>query len=312
MAVEIPVDKWTGKIREVKLGGGGRKEVILGGASTMPYLKFEGEPCNPTRVAIEIQDCEPAYPDELMSAWGDVVKDPGEWAKKAAEIGAEIICLKLSSAHPEAANTGAAEAKAVVDKVLSAVDLPLIVLGPGVAEKDNEVLMAASEAAKGQRIALGLCEEKNYRTAAAVAISDGHVAIAKSPLDINLAKQLNVLVSDVGVPLDSIMMDPDTGALGYGIEYAYSIIERLKLAALMGDSMCQMPIISHPGGETWRQKEARAAEGVPAEWGAVKSRSVIWEELTASALINAGTDLVVMCHPRAVEMVKATIGKLNG
>ena len=262
MAVEIPVDKWTGKIRELKLGGGGRKEVVLGGASTLPYLKFEGEPCNPTRVAITIHDCEPPYPPGLLSAWGDVVKDPGEWAKKAVEIGAEIICLRLTSAHPEAGNTGAGEAKATVDKVLSAVDVPLIVLGPGVGEKDNEVLMAVSEAAKGQRVALGNCEEKNYKTIAAVAISDGHIAISKSPLDINLAKQLNVLVSDVGVPLDSIIMDPDTGALGYGIEYGYSINERLRLAALMGDSMCQMPILNHAGPETWRQKEARAAEGV--------------------------------------------------
>ena len=122
---------------------------------------------------------------------------------------------------------------------------------------------------------------------------------------------VNVLVSDVGVPLDSILMDSDTGALGYGIEYAYSIIERLKLAALMGDSMCQMPIISHPGGEAWRQKEARAAEGVPDAWGNLEERAVIWEEITATALIDAGSDLVVMCHPKAVEVVKATIGKLS-
>jgi acetyl-CoA decarbonylase/synthase complex subunit delta len=311
MAVEIPVDKWTGKIRELKLGGGGRKEVIIGGASTLPYLKFEGEPCNPTRVAITIHDCEPPYPPGLLSAWGDVVKDPGEWAKKAVEIGADIICLRLTSAHPETANTGAVEAKATVDKVLSAVDVPLIVLGPGVAEKDNEVLMAVSETAKGQRIALGNCEEKNYKTIAAVAISDGHIAIAKSPLDINLAKQLNVLVSDVGVPMDSIIMDPDTGALGYGIEYGYSINERLKLAALMGDSMCQIPIINHAGPETWRQKEARAAEGVPAEWGSLDERAVIWEELTAISCINSGADLLVMNHPKAVEMIKATIGKLS-
>ena len=311
MAVEIPKEKWTGAIREVKIGAGGRKEVTIGGAATLPALKFEASTGNPTRVAVEIHDSEPAYPDVLRSAWGDVVKDPAAWAKKAAEIGAEIICLRLSSAHPEGANTGAAEAKAAVDKVLSAVDLPVIVLGPGVAAKDNEVLMAASDAGKGQRLALGLCEEKNYRTCAAVCISDGHIAIAKSPLDINLAKQLNVLVADVGVPLDSILMDPDTGALGYGIEYSYSIIERVKLAALLGDSMCQMPIMNHPGGETWRQKEARAADGVPDTRGKLDERAVIWEELTASALINAGSDLVVMCHPRAVEVIKNTISKMN-
>jgi len=311
MAVEIPAEKWTGKIREVKLGGGGRKEVILGGASTLPYLSFEGGRGNPTRVAIEIHDCEPPHPPNLLSAWGDAVKDPGTWAKKAAEFGAEIICLRLTSAHPESGNTGAAGAKATVDKVLAATDLPLIVLGPGVAEKDNEVLMAASETAKGQRIALGNCEEKNYKTAAAVCISDGHIAIAKTPLDINLAKQLNVMVSDVGVPLDSIIMDPDTGALGYGIEYGYSINERVRLAALMGDTMCQMPIMNHAGPETWRQKEAKAAEGVPVAWGNLDERAVIWEEITAVACINSGADLVVLNHPRAVEAIKATISKLS-
>lgn len=312
MPVEIPVEKWTGKIREVTLGAGNRKQVKIGGNNTLPYLKFEGQPGNPTRVAIEVQDTEPTgWSPVIRSAWGDALKDPGTWAKKAAQFGAEVICLRLVSAHPEGGNTNAAQAKKTVEKVLSAVDLPLIVIGPGVAAKDNEVLMAASEAARGQRIALGNLEEKNYRTVAAVAISDGHIPIAKTPLDINLAKQLNVLVSDVGVPVGSIIMDPDTGALGYGIEYAYSIIERLKLAALMGDGMCQMPIISHPGPETWRQKEARAAEGVPAAWGDLNHRSVIWEELTATAVISAGSDLVVMCHPKAVETIKSMIAKLS-
>ncbi len=312
MAVEIPMEKWTGKIREVKLGGGGRKEVTLGGANTLPFLNFEGDTPNPTRIAIEVRDSEPADASQvLVSAWGDVIKDPVNWAKKAVEIGADIICLRLISAHPEAGNTGAAEAKATVDKVLSAVDVPLIVLGPGVPEKDNEVLMASSEVAKGQRIALGNCEEKNYKTVAAVCMSDGHIAIAKTPLDINLAKQLNVLVSDVGVPLESIIMDPDTGALGYGIEYGYSINERVRLAALMGDSMCQMPILNHVGPESWRQKEAKAAEGVPDEWGSLDERAVIWEELTATASIHSGADLLVMSHPKAVEVIRETINKLS-
>jgi len=311
--VEIPVEKWTGKIKEVKLGGGGRKEVVVGGQTTLPFLTFEGAIPNPPKIAIEIHDKEPAgWPAPLLSAWGDAVKDPASWAKKAAEFGADIICLKLLSAHPEGGNTGAAEAKASVDKVLSAVDLPLIIVGPGVAEKDNEVLTAASEAARGQRVALGNCEEKNYRTVAAVCISDSHVAIAKTPLDINLCKQLNIMLSDIGVPPESILMDPDTGALGYGIEYGYSINERLRLAALGGDAMTSFPILNHAGGETWRQKEARAAEGVPDAWGDLAERSVIWEAVTASSVVNAGCDIVVMAHPKAVERVKATIDKLMG
>jgi len=311
--VEIPIEKWTGKIREVKLGGGKRKGILVGGENTLPFLSFEGSIPHPPRVAIEIQDKEPTgWSPPLLSAWGDAVKDPATWAKKAAGFGAEIIVLRLASAHPESGNTGADEAKKTVDKVLAAVDLPLIVLGPGVAEKDNTVMAAVSDAARGQRIGIGNCEEKNYRTIAAVCISDGHVAIAKSPLDINLAKQLNILLTDIGVPADSIIMDPDTGALGYGLEYALSIRERIRLAALGGDAMVNMPIIGHVGVEAWRQKESKASQGVPPAWGSVEERGLAWEELTAITVINAGSNIVSLLHPKSVERIKATIGKLMG
>ena len=310
--VEIPIEKWTGQIKQVKLGGGGRKEIVIGGQTTMPFLTFEGSIPNPPKVAIEVRDEEPTLPAPLAAAWGDAVKDPGTWAKKAVEFGADLICLKLVSAHPEGSNTGAAEAKATMDKVLSAVDLPIIVIGPGVAEKDNEVLAAASEVAKDQRIAIGNCEEKNFRQIGAFCISDKQVAIAKTPLDINLCKQLNIMLSDLGVPTESILMDPDTGALGYGIEYGYSINERLRLAALGGDAMTSFPIINHVGSEVWRQKEARVGEGVPTEWGDHEERGIIWEEVTATSVINAGCDIVVMLHPKAIERVKTTISKLMG
>jgi len=311
--VEIPIEKWTGKIREVKLGGGKRKEVIIGGENTLPFLSFEGSMPHLPKVAIEIQDKEPTgWSQTLLHAWGDAVKDPAAWAKKAAQLGAEVILLRLVSAHPEGGNTGADEAKRNVDKVLSAVDLPLIVVGPGVAEKDNNVLVAVSEAARGQRIALGNCEEKNYRTVAAVCISDGHVAIGKSPLDINLAKQLNILLTDIGVPADSIIMDLDTGALGYGLEYALSIRERVRLAALGGDAMVNMPVLSHSGVEAWRQKEAKASQGIPPAWGSVEERGIIWEELTALTVINAGCNIVTLLHPKSVERIKHIISKLGG
>jgi acetyl-CoA decarbonylase/synthase complex subunit delta len=309
--VEIPVEKWTGKVREVKLGGGGRKSVVVGGETTLPFLHFEGSIPNRIAVAIEVQDLEPSdWSANLVSAWGDVLGDPGAWAKKAAEFGADIITLRLRSAHPEEGNTGAAEARVAVDKVLSAVDLPIIILGPEVAEKDNEVLVAASEVARGQRVALGSCEEKNYRTIAATAIADDHAVIAKSPVDINLAKQLNILVSDIGVPVDAILMDPTTGALGYGLEYTYSVMERLRLAALQGDAMTAMPMICTVGEEAWRQKEAKVAQGVPASWGDHEQRSLLWEELTVISLINSGADIVVLRHPKAVEVVRATIDRL--
>jgi acetyl-CoA decarbonylase/synthase, CODH/ACS complex subunit delta len=313
-AVQIPVEKWTGKVHQVTLGGqGGRKVVTVGGENTLPFLKFEGGMPHRPAIAIEILDCKPDdWSPHLISAWGTATADTAQWARKAVESGADMIALRLRSAHPEVADTGAEAAKKSVDAVLSAVDVPVIVLGPGVAEKDVEVLRAASDTARGQRVALGNCEEKNYRTIAASCIADGHVAIGHSPLDINLAKQLNILLHEVGLPIDSILMDPDVGALGYGLEYSYSVMERLKLAALGGDKMAAMPIICNVGTESWRQKEAKVTENVPEGWGDNERRAIMWEEITAIAMLNAGADIITLRHPRTVETIKLTIDKLMG
>ncbi|MFP3974836.1 MAG: acetyl-CoA decarbonylase/synthase complex subunit delta [Dehalococcoidia bacterium] len=308
--VEIPKEKWTGKVREVKIGGNGRKEIVVGGSTAMPFLDFEGEMPNPPRVAVEVRDDPSGFPPGLLSAWGDATNDVGNWAKKAAEAGAEIVVLRLTGAHPEGKNAGVDEAKAAVDSVLSAVDLPLMVIGPETADKDNEILIPVADLAEGQRIVIGNCVENNYKTIAATCIANNHIAIAKTPLDINLAKQLNVQVSDIGVPLESILMDPDMGALGYGIEYAISIDERLKLAALMGDAVTAVPVINHPGPETWRQKEAKVSEGVPESWGDYEERALYWEELSTTSVIHSGADVVNLCHPKAVEYIKSMIASL--
>lgn len=315
--VEIPKEKWTGKVREVKLGataaeGGTREKVVtVGGESTLPFLTFEGSIPHPPAVALEVQD---RYPEDwspvLLDFWGDVLRDPAAWAKKAEEYGADIIALKLQSAHPEGDNTDVAHAAATVKAVLAATGLPLIVYGPGQAEKDNEVLVAAAETAKGERIALGNCEDKNYRTAVAAALAHGHLVVAKTPIDVNLAKQLNILITDMRLDADRILMDPTTGALGYGLEYTYSVMERLRLAALTGDSMTQQPMICTVGEEAWRAKESKVNTGVPAAWGDWHKRSSTWEVLTASTLIQSGADIVVLRHPESVELVKTTIASL--
>ncbi|MFC1998737.1 acetyl-CoA decarbonylase/synthase complex subunit delta [Chloroflexota bacterium] len=312
-SIEIPIEKWTGQVHQVTLGGNGRKSITVGGETTLPFLKFDGSIPNKPAVAVEIQDIAPAdWSPTLLSVWGDVVNDPAAWAKKAVEYGAEAILLNLKSAHPDEGNTGIAEAKAVTDKVLSAVDVPLIVIGTGVGEKDNEVLPAVSEAARGQRIAIGNCEEKNYRTVVAVCIADGHVAIPNSPVDLNLAKQMNILLTDAGLPIDAILMDPTTGALGYGLEYTYSVMERLRLAGLGGDKLTSMPIINNVGADAWKQKEAKVAQGLPEAWGDMEARGIIWEEQTAIALLQAGSDMLVLRHPQSVAKVSIAIAKLMG
>ncbi len=178
-----------------------------------------------------------------------------------------------------------------VERVLAAVPVPLIVYGPGAADKDNEVLVAVAEKTKGEQLALGLCEDKNYRTIVAAALGNGHAVIAQTPIDVNLAKQLNILISDMGLPLERVLMDPNTGALGYGLEYTYSVMERLRLAALMGDTMTQQPMICTAGEEAWRQKEARAEGDVPEAWGALAERGVAWEVATATTVLEAGADI---------------------
>lgn len=313
MPVEIPTEKWTGKIREVTLGGGGRKTVTVGGETALPFLHFEGSIPNRPVVAVQILDVRPeGWSEPLLKAWGDVVNDPAAWAKKAVELGADIVFCTLASAHPENQNTGAAEAHATAKKLLNAVDVPLIFYGPEVVDKDNEVLVAVSDAAAGLGLGLGVCEDKNYRTIVASCLANGHVAIGRAPIEINMQKQLNILMSDMGIQPDRILMDPTTGALGYGLEYTYSVMERLRLAALGGDSMTSMPIICTVGHEAWRQKEAKAADGVPEAWGSLEERGILWEQLTASTLLSAGADIVVLRHPKSVELVKDSISKLMG
>jgi acetyl-CoA decarbonylase/synthase complex subunit delta len=158
---------------------------------------------------------------------------------------------------------------------------------------------------------LGVCEDKNYRTLVAAALANGHLVSSKTPMDVNLSKQLVILIHDMGMPLDRIVMDPTTGALGYGIEYGYSVMERLRLAALQGDAMTQQPMLVTPGEEAWKSKEAKVGEGVPAAWGDWETRALNWETLTATALIEAGADLIVLRHPRALARVRALVNALG-
>jgi acetyl-CoA decarbonylase/synthase complex subunit delta len=157
---------------------------------------------------------------------------------------------------------------------------------------------------------LGICEDKNYRTIAATAMANEHLVQARTPMDVNLAKQLNILISDMGLPAERIIMDPTTGALGYGIEYGYSVMERLRLAALQGDAMTQLPMMVTPGFEAWKAKESKVGEGVPETWGDWAERGVHWETLTAIALVESGADIVVLRHPESVKRVKEAIAEL--
>jgi acetyl-CoA decarbonylase/synthase complex subunit delta len=311
MPVEIPKDKWPGSIKTIAIGataaeGGTRaRSINLGGQTTMPYMQFEAPTPNKPVIAIELRSRPPEdWSPLLVEAWGDSMKDPAEWAKKAEEVGADLLVLTLTI------EDSVEDAVKAVKSVLAASGLPLIVWGPGQAEKDNELLVPVAEAAKGEKLVLGVCEDKNYRTIVATALANGHLVQSRAPMDVNLSKQLNILISDMGMPKDRILMDPTTGALGYGIEYGYSVMERLRLAALQGDVMTQFPMIVTPGFEAWKTKEAKVGEGVPESWGDWKARAINWETLTAIALVESGADIVVLRHPESVRRVRDAIDEL--
>ena len=319
MPIEIPVDKWSGQVREVVLGatesdGGTRSRSIkVGGEKTMPFLHFEQPAPNKPVIAIEIKDHKPEDWSPLLEEyWGsETMEDPGLWAKAAEQAGADIIVLALSLNDKDGNQTKPEQAVNAVKKVLESSKLPLIVFGPGQVDLDNELLVPVSEATKGERLVIGICEDKNYRTIVATAMANGHLVTARCPMDVNLSKQLNILITDMGMPADRILMDPTTGALGYGIEYGYSVMERLRLAALQGDAMTQFPMIVTPGFEAWKTKEAKVGEGVPESWGDWKERSINWETITAVSLIETGADIVVLRHPESVKRVRQTIEELT-
>mgnify|MGYP005850274361 CR=1 FL=1 len=317
MPMEFVIDKWPGSVREVTLGataaeGGTRsKTVTVGGEKTLPYLHFEGEIPHPPALALEIKSQRPEdWSPKLLETWGEAVDDLAKWAKAAEDTGVDLLQLTLSLNGASGELTTPAEAVAAVKTVLAASGLPLIVFGPGQAELDNQLLVAVAEATKGERLLLGICEDKNYRTIVATAMANGHLVSARAPMDVNLSKQLNILIHDMGLPLDRIIMDPTTGALGYGIEYGFSVMERLRLAALQGDAMTQLPMLVTPGFEAWKTKEAKVGEGVPESWGNWIERAINWETLTASSLIESGADIVVLRHPESVRRLKAMIAEL--
>ena len=321
--VEILKEKWAGKVREVTLGataadGGTRaKTVTVGGESAMPFLHGDAAANTPAMphspaLAMEVRDRKPDdWSPLLYGAWGEAMDDPGDWARAAEAAGADLIVVTLSLTDAEGRPNSPEKARAVVRRVLDATGLPLAVIGPGQAEMDNALIVPVAEEAKGERLLLGACEDKNYRTIVAAAMANGHLVSSKTPMDVNLAKQLVILIHDMGMPLERIIMDPTTGALGYGIEYGYSVMERLRLAALQGDSMTQQPMLVTPGEEAWKTKEAKVGEGVPESWGDWERRALNWETLTAAPLVQAGADIVVLRHPDSLARLRAMLDGLR-
>ncbi len=316
MPVPEVAESFTGSVNRLTLGatkddGGTRTSTVtIGGAKNVVYGGSVDQMGEKPVIAMDVLDSRPEdWPDVLAESYKDVLDSPADWAKKCVdELGAELICLKFEGIHPDKGDKDAAHAVKVTEDVLKAVGVPLVLWGCGFDDKDNQIMPKVSEAAKGENCLIGTVSEDNYKALTAIALADGHNLITAAPLDINIAKQVNILVSDMGFPLERIVTFQATGALGYGIEYAYSIQERQRLAALGGDKMMAMPVICDVGYESWRAKEAKLADAPG--WGDVADRGPMWEAATAICLLQAGVDIIRMRHPRAVKTLKNFINQL--
>jgi acetyl-CoA decarbonylase/synthase complex subunit delta len=309
VAFEIPKMTYTGKIKTVKLGKG-PKAVTVGGETAYPFHLFEGEMPNSPRIAMEVYDVAPDdWAEAALEPFRDVANDPVAWAKKCVtSYGADLIALQLISTDPNGLNRSAEEAAQTAKKVAAAVDVPVIVWGSGNAEKDLDVLRKVAEACDGMNLIIGPVVEDNYKQVGAGAIGYKHTAIASTPIDINLAKQLNILLGNLGVPDEQIIVDPTTGGLGYGIEYTYSVMERDRMAALtQQDERLQFPILCNMAKEVWKTKEAKTKTEEAPTLGDAKKRGVLMEAITGIMLLMAGADVLVMRHPDAIKLVRETI-----
>jgi len=312
---EIPREPSRGKIVEVTIGatpeqGGTRsKTVTIGGSTGLPFHFFEAEFPHPPVVAMEVFDQAPArYPPPLLEYYQDVIDKPGEMAKRCVEkFGAELISVRLEGTHPEKGNKSVEEAVEVVQQVLQAVSVPLIITGHSHFEKNNEVMRKICEITAGENCLINYVETNNYKTIAASCLAYHHGLVAQTPIDINLAKQLNILLADMNFPASRLVLDPLTGALGYGLEYSYSIMERIRADGLAGDQMLTFPMLINPGYEASKVKESRVLEKDYPRWGDVKLRNAYWEIATAMSLLVAGAELLIMHHPKAAEVVRKNI-----
>jgi CO dehydrogenase/acetyl-CoA synthase delta subunit len=315
-AKTIPADhyrvNYTGAIRETTLGNGD-KTITVGGAATMPFQLFEGQMEHKPVIAMEILDTKPEeWPVTLSRHFEDVLGNPVAWARKCInDYQAEVLCLSMISTDPNGMNRSSSEAAKVAAEVIKNIDVPLIIWGCGNSDKDTETLREITAMIGDKKVCLAPLSDANYRSLGATAMAFQHPMVAASPIDVNLAKQLNILLENLGVPLQSVLIDPSIGALGYGIEYTYSVMERIRIAALtQQDEKLQVPFICNLGREVWKAKETR----LPSDdlLGDQERRGILMEAITASCMLLAGGEVLIMRHPQAISLTKSLINGLMG
>jgi acetyl-CoA decarbonylase/synthase, CODH/ACS complex subunit delta len=311
MALEIPRTAYTGSIKEVTLGSGDRA-VTVGGETCYPFYLFEGAMPHPPRIAMEVWDTPPReWGDSCLEPFAGVTDDPVAWAKMCVgKYGAEMIALQMISTDPNGLDRGVEEAVAVIKRVADAIEVPLIIWGTANHDKDADLLRRAAEVCAGRALIVGPAEEGNYKKIGAAAIAYHHTVAASSPIDINLAKQLNILLGNLGVPDTQLIMDPTVGSIGYGIEYSYSVMERIRMAGLVQqDDKLQLPLIANISREVWKTRETFPS--ADPRMGETRKRGILLEAMSAAVLLLAGADVLVMRHPEAIRLIRELVTGLT-
>ena len=299
-------EKYQGRIGDAALGKG---DYVAGGADGMPFLSFENTSKRRVMIAGEVVDDITDYPELAAKMFDGRQKDPVEWATMWKEIGADMICLRLKGIDPDKGKRTPKQAAELVKKVAEATQLPVIVYGCGTPEIDNEAMKEVAQSVKGTKLILGKADEDDYKTISSAAIAGRHAVIAFSNLDLNLAKQMNIILTDFGIQRSDILMDPLMAPLGMGLDYSYSVNERIRLAALSGDKMLQIPMICDAAG-AWDVGDAVNDEDK--ELGDVVRRVTLWEAMTAMAAMVSGADIVIMRGPGAADMIMGYADELRG
>jgi acetyl-CoA decarbonylase/synthase complex subunit delta len=315
MKVEWPREKIPGQIATMVLGrtadqGGTRKvSHTIGGGTSMPFIRAESGTPNRPRIAMEVHSGKPELRGAGAEELAGVLDDPVAWARACEnDWGADLVCLKFTGANPDDMDCSVDETAALTKEVLGSVGLPLMFYGCGDEEKDAAIMSAIGDMIKPEGAVIGVAENDKYKSMAAAAIAYNAHLVAFSNLDINLAKQLNILLLEYDFPADRIIMDPLQGALGYGVEYSFSVIERIRLAALSGDKTIQMPMVC----DASIANNYREAYEPSDAWGSPNTRSILWEGVTAMSSMTGGADLVIVRCPSTVRYLNRMLDRLGG
>lgn len=313
MAFEPKTQAFNSSIATVTVGTGD-KAVTFGGVNVLPFYSFDAPITNAPKIGVEITDLGMAdYTQPGLQEFYKGCTTPAEMAKRAEDMpGASFLCLHFVGADPNGENRSVEDCVEIAKSVAAATDLPMVIMGCKNIEKDAELFSKVSEALQGKNILVLSAREEDYKNVgASAALAYGQKIGAESAVDINLAKQLNVLIGQLGVPSTSVVMNPGTAAAGYGYEYVASTLDRIRAAALaQGDDQLQMPIVTPISDETWSVKESITAEADAPEWGSTEERGIEMEITTAAACLASGSDAVIMRHPASIKTISAMIEAL--